>query len=463
MKKLCLFMAIVILMCSLVTSCGTSDTAKEPPESIKILAIGNSFSVDAMEYVYQIAKAAGVENVVLGNLYISGCDLETHLANAIANEVKYAYYKNTEGSWSSTKVSFETGLTDEDWDVITMQQASHVSGVDSAFENTLTSFVDIVEEKKTNPDARLMWHMTWAYQKNSTHSGFAYYDKDQTKMYNLIVEMVKTHVKAEKRISGIIPSGTAIQNARTSFTGDTLTRDGYHLSYTLGRYIAGLCYFSAITGVDISDITYSPYVDVTPEVMEMAKDAVKTAIKKPFEVTQSTHTDGVWAGALFTGNLYDAKKVMNPLECYASDKALANAIGIDLDKYSFLEYEYVENAYYYCTKDEEIVYPESDDSTFNQYVCTKKIFTKTEIPVGSIIICDKGWKYRPEKWQSMAYSKLGGRPENVIHPITLIDEAFWGDCNYLALNIVSNHSQKDISDYFAAAPSHVRIYVPAAE
>jgi hypothetical protein len=282
-------------------------------------------------------------------------------------------------------------------------------------------------------------------------------------MYNLTVEMVKTYVKAEKRISGIIPNGTAIQNARTSFTGDTLTRDGYHLSYTLGRYIAGLCYFSAITGVDISNITYSPYVDVTPEVMAMAKDAVKTALKKPFEVTESTHTDGVWAGALPAGDPYKIQKVVSAQECYQSDKALANAIGVDLDKYSLLDYEYVENAYYYCTKGEEIVYPESDESTFNQYVCTKKIFSKTEIPAGSIIICDKGWKYRPEKWQSIAYSKLGGRPENVTHPITMLDEAFWGDCSYLALNIASNHSEKDISAYFAAAPSHVRIYVPSAE
>ena len=39
---------------------------------LKILTIGNSFSVDCMEYVYQIAKAAGVEKVKLGNLYQPG-------------------------------------------------------------------------------------------------------------------------------------------------------------------------------------------------------------------------------------------------------------------------------------------------------------------------------------------------------------------------------------------------------
>ena len=45
--------------------------APEPtaPKSLKILAIGNSFSTDSMQYLNQIAKCAGVETIVLGNLY----------------------------------------------------------------------------------------------------------------------------------------------------------------------------------------------------------------------------------------------------------------------------------------------------------------------------------------------------------------------------------------------------------
>ena len=45
----------------------------EVPKTLRVLAIGNSFSVDAMEYLYQIAKDAGVEQVILGNLRVSGC------------------------------------------------------------------------------------------------------------------------------------------------------------------------------------------------------------------------------------------------------------------------------------------------------------------------------------------------------------------------------------------------------
>ena len=39
------------------------------PKSIKILAIGNSFSDDATEHLFGILKDAGVEEVIIGNLY----------------------------------------------------------------------------------------------------------------------------------------------------------------------------------------------------------------------------------------------------------------------------------------------------------------------------------------------------------------------------------------------------------
>ncbi len=47
----------------------------ELPTEIKILAIGNSYSVDGMEYLWNILTDAGVEKVTLGNLYIAGRDL----------------------------------------------------------------------------------------------------------------------------------------------------------------------------------------------------------------------------------------------------------------------------------------------------------------------------------------------------------------------------------------------------
>ena len=73
-----------------------------------------------------------------------------------------------------------------------------------------------------NPDAKILWHMTWAYQSGSTHSGFANYGKSQKTMYEAITGAVKSDIIPNGRINGFIPSGTAIQNLRTSYFGDTL-------------------------------------------------------------------------------------------------------------------------------------------------------------------------------------------------------------------------------------------------
>ena len=83
-----------------------------------------------------------------------------------------------------------------------------------------------------------------------------------------------------------VPNATSIQNARTSFLGDTLTRDGYHLSYDIGRYIAGVTFFHAVTGMDISKLTYAPD-GVNEQVRKVAIESAINAVKKPYEVTPS--------------------------------------------------------------------------------------------------------------------------------------------------------------------------------
>ena len=76
-----------------VTTSGT-EAPETPvaPKSLKILAIGNSFSTDCMQYLYDIMKSGGVENIVLGNLYYGGCSLAQHLDFAKNNKPKHTYY-----------------------------------------------------------------------------------------------------------------------------------------------------------------------------------------------------------------------------------------------------------------------------------------------------------------------------------------------------------------------------------
>lgn len=287
-RGLCLLVLIFPMMLGLFSG-------QAMASSLKVLAIGNSFSQDSMQHLYQIATDAGLTDVVIGNLYIGGSSLEVHWSNAKHNLPNYRYDKNVDGTWRSVpNRTILHGLLDEDWDVITVQQVSGYSGIPSSFleQDRLQNLINYVNEHKTNPDAKIAWHQTWAYQADSTHSNFRLYNSNQEEMFAAIIDAVQSEIVNHKDIDVIIPSGTAIQNVRTSYIGDTLTRDGYHLSYNLGRYIAGLTWIPALTGLPIDDISWVPNVREVPEhYLPLIKEAVNAAIENPFSVTQSSFVE----------------------------------------------------------------------------------------------------------------------------------------------------------------------------
>jgi len=269
-----------------VTGCKKKDNSDQVNvwdvnQPIKILAIGNSFSEDAFTYLWEIMESLGFKDVYLAHLYIGGCDIDTHYANLMTNSSKYDYRENYSGKWQSTpKYISSYALKSEMWDFITIQQVSGKSGLSGSYYN-LNAYVDLIKEKA--PTSKIVWHQTWAYQQDTNHADFPKYQSDQTVMYNEIIKAVKEEVESIDKIDFVIPSGTAIQNARTSSLGDTLTRDGYHLS-VIGRYIAGLTYAYKLTGVSIENIEYAPY-GVTEEVRKICIKSVQNACAKANEVT----------------------------------------------------------------------------------------------------------------------------------------------------------------------------------
>ena len=98
---------------------------------MKILAIGNSFSQDATRYLQDIAASAG-ENLFVRNLYIGGCTLEQHVGTLAKSTPSYDFYLNKGGKWTKTRGTIPDGLRYADWDVVTLQQASGLSGVEAS-------------------------------------------------------------------------------------------------------------------------------------------------------------------------------------------------------------------------------------------------------------------------------------------------------------------------------------------
>ena len=261
---------------------------KEPVDDgiIRILAIGNSFSEDAIEtYLYDLAKTDG-KTVIIGNMFIPGCRLDMHLANAKGDLASYNYRKisaegkrTTEDNWSISKA-----IADENWDYISFQQESSNSGVYSSYEASLPGLVNYVKGLNKNPKTKYILHQTWAYAKTTGHAGFNNYGKDQMTMYNAIVDAVdkaKTLVNADI----VVPSGTAIQNARTSLFGDNMNvGDGYHLAQPRGRYTAACTWYATLFGADVTKNTYKPS-NVSAFHDEVIKAAAQAAALAPKVVT----------------------------------------------------------------------------------------------------------------------------------------------------------------------------------
>lgn len=265
---------------------GSSEQVKDFSESLKVLAIGNSFSEDAMTYLGEIAHDYGITEVVLGNMYIGGASLEQHWTTLENNTSSYTYYKNTDNAWiNKGGKSLRIGLLDETWDIVTLQQASGKSGLPETYQPYLDNLIAFIKETKLTPTT-FMWHQTWAYAETSTHSEFPNYDRDQMTMYNAIMSTVQSLIITDETFRQVIPSGTAIQNARTSSFGDHFNRDGFHLN-EFGRYVAALTWFRTLTGFSIDDITYKPAA-LTDQQMAVAKEAANQAYANMFEVTEIT-------------------------------------------------------------------------------------------------------------------------------------------------------------------------------
>ena len=223
----------------------------------KLLAIGNSFSEDATTYLHDIAEAGGLETKIV-NLYIGGCSLKRHCENIQDDVAAYDYQLN--GISTGTLVSIRRTLLEDDWDIVTMQQVSHESGQLESYFPWLAELSVYV--RKLRSKAKQVFHRTWAYEIDSTHSGFANYDRNQEKMADAI-ETAST--EAARRIGvAIIPCGDVIRRLRKTPEFDyangglSLCRDGFHMDLIYGRYATAAVWYEFLLGGDITKNSFAP-------------------------------------------------------------------------------------------------------------------------------------------------------------------------------------------------------------
>ena len=217
---------------------------------MKILCIGNSFSVDVSTYVHQIAEAAH-KDIDIYVLYIGGCPIDLHYKNILSGDKAYEFYKNGSNTplmWCSLL----EGLKYEKWDYITFQQVSNKSGDADTFFPELPL---LMNEVRKYSDAKFLLHMTWSYAKDYSHEKYGSNPLNQEAMTNDIFKAYDI-VSKKVGIPYVIPSGKAVKEAREIF-GDVLNRDGFHLS-ELGRTLTGYLWAYYFLGLDIDTSSFRP-------------------------------------------------------------------------------------------------------------------------------------------------------------------------------------------------------------
>ena len=236
---------------------------------MNVLSIGNSFSQDAQRYLHSIARADGVE-VNCFNLYIGGCPISTHYRNMMGNNKAYMLQVN--GHPTGFNVTMEEAILNRNWDVITIQQASHESNDYETYQPYLNPLMVYV--RKCCPKAKIAVHQTWAYEDDSSklteRMGY-------TNHKDMLNDICKAYVSAAKDINAdyLIPSGELLSSLLDRGI-EKVHRDTFHASLGLGRYAIGLLWYAILTGNNIADNAFCDFdEEVTKEEIAIIKEAVK--------------------------------------------------------------------------------------------------------------------------------------------------------------------------------------------
>lgn len=210
LRRITPLLSTVVLSVALVLPAQISAAERD---SLKLLAIGNSFSIDATGFLPQIAKDGG-KQLAIGRASIGGCSLERHarhLAEAEAGDEAGRAYKGfiDPNTRQRSDVTIIEALQADTWDIVTLQQVSHLSFQRDSFQPYLDQLIAAV--RKYAPTAEIVIHQTWVYREDhpifKKDNGFT-----PLKMYEGLTANYR-HIADEKGFR-LLPVGDALHLAR---------------------------------------------------------------------------------------------------------------------------------------------------------------------------------------------------------------------------------------------------------
>ena len=290
-------------------------------KDLKVLMIGNSFSICVGIYLPSVVKSVPGNRLELTSAYIGGCTFEKHCANLKKAETKPDFKPYRITVWTSDspakaqktyKGNVNELLKTNQYDVVTIQQGSRQSW-DYKFYQPFADEV-IAYIRKHQPKAEIVIQQTWAYRCD--HPALkpnpkAIWDFDQAGMYERVRDSYRK--LAETYHLRVIPMGDAVQLFRKytpvkfqpteeefkypavpSSAGDVvgqtfwkknaksgemqLKSDRFHLNGT-GHYLQACLWFAVLYGEPVGKIDFAPK-SMKPELKALLRKCAQEALDK---------------------------------------------------------------------------------------------------------------------------------------------------------------------------------------
>ncbi len=292
---------------------------------LKILAIGNSFTTNAAEYLPYLSRKCNADSVCVARLVRSGCSLAMHWKSHVNDSPDYKFYYSDHGEWILTdSVRMDDALTATDWDIIVVQQMSGLAGDYSTYQPTLDYLIRLFHE--SNPNAKIAWHATWPFTATAVHQDYYRYDNDPKKMYEGILGAAKI---ASEATDFLLPSTRLIWQLRQLHpeVTDGFSTDGVHITDATVRYALACLWYELLiaptTGASCLDLQALPS-EIDRDLLHEAIDIIRCLC--PWSLLRQRHKDTPLK-ILAVGNSYSlnathdlpwlAKRINNDDYCIA--------------------------------------------------------------------------------------------------------------------------------------------------
>lgn len=321
---------------------------------MKILLICHSLGFDSTFMFPDVARNEGMENLVMGVLYHSGCRVVQHVDYAKADAAQYAYYEydiSKDQQWlradcNGNFTPYAPGMANDariedgtiaqtlkfaisrhDWDLVILQGGLWESAniPDSYYTSNnkplgLTGYIqelmDYVNEhdiEKATPN-KFAWNMVWSTpadpsaRKDSTNRMLiTHCSNNDHVLYQTQAKVLKDTIEPGFDWVHIFPNGTAIENLKTTKLADNQIFRDYAHATDFGRLVAAYTWYCVLTDTAVTDCKITPMnhkvlldniarntgVDwvLTEEQKNILVEAVGNAIKSPYDTIQSQYAE----------------------------------------------------------------------------------------------------------------------------------------------------------------------------